>query len=91
MSDTTPQLPPVELTERSRYRKLSLCMAVALTAHVVQYLAKQPVTWPLVALDAIIVVAFVAGNVLARLANATAVQQAVQRLQGLVGGGSGER
>lgn len=85
--ENTQQLPPVELTERSRYRKLGLCMAVALTAHVVQYLAGAPVTWPLVVLDSIVVVAFVAGNVLARLANATAVQNAVRKLQDLVNGG----
>jgi len=77
----------VELTERSRYRKLSLCVLAILAVHLVQWAAHQPITWPVVAVDSVVVVAFVAGNVLSKLANATAVQRAVQRLQNLVAGG----
>jgi hypothetical protein len=78
----TPQtdLPGVELTAGSRFRKLGLCVLAVVAVTAVQVKAAEPVTWPLVAVLGIIVVAFVAGNVLARLADSTVVSKAVQAL-----------
>lgn len=75
------------MTEGSRYRKLALCTLALLAVHVTQGLARQPITWPVVVLDGLVVLAFVAGNVLARLADALAVQRAVERVQQMAAGG----
>lgn len=54
----------IEQTEGSRFRKLALCVLALIAIHVTQIYAKEPITMQVVFIDSIVVLSFVASNVL---------------------------
>lgn len=54
----------IEQTESSRFRKLGLSVLALLLIHFTQYMSGGEITWPIVVVDSVIVLAFVSSNVL---------------------------
>lgn len=75
----------VEESSQARFRKLGLCILSLGAVHFTQIKAGQPVTWPIVAIDAIIVIGFVSADTLDKALQSGALGKLKDRAMGLVG------
>jgi len=71
--------------DKSRYRKLFLCTLALLLVHTTQIIASKEVTWPVVAVDSVVVLAFVSSNVLNKLVESEVVKAAINKVKSVVG------